>query len=237
MSDERDPEVAEALKLCQQDAQLAAWFENHRAVQSALRARFRALPVPEGLREQILSEYKPRLTTSWWRRPAVLATAAIVVLVVSLGSIWYSLPRPARQEINFSAYRNRMVRTVVAAYRMDLETNDVARIRAYLAKKQAHGDYELPKKLAQTQTVGCGALTWQGKPVAMVCFRTGKPMAPGEKSDLFLFVIDRQDLSEPPPAAAPVFAKVSAMSTVTWTASNKVYLLAGFDAADLKQRL
>jgi hypothetical protein len=129
-----------------------------------------------------------------------------------------------------------MVRTAVRAYGMDLETNNVAQIRAYLSQHQAHPDYELPTKLEQTETVGCGALSWQGKPVAMVCFRTGKPLPAGTKSDLFLFVIDQKDLASPPQLDAPVFANVSTLVTASWRTGGKIYVLAGMNEADVKQR-
>jgi hypothetical protein len=236
-NDAQDPEVAEALALCQQDAALTKWLENHCAVQNAIHARFQAVPVPEGLRQQIVSEYKSRVLTVWWRRPAVLATAAAVMLAIAAGSLWLNLPRPQVQDVSFAAYRNRMVREAVRNYGMDLETNDVAQIRTFLAQHQAPADYALPKGFDQTPTVGCGALSWQGKPVAMVCFRTGKPLSPGAKSDLFLFVIDQKDLVDPPQPTAPLFAGVNTLATATWSAGGKVYLLAGFDESELKQRL
>ena len=220
-ADGQDPEVAEALARCQQDAELKQWLENHCAAQSAIRDRLRAIAVPDGLRQQILSEYKSHAAATWWRRPAVVATAAVAILLISVTSLWLNIPRTPEQDISFAAYRNRMVRTVDRAYGMDLETNDIAQIRAYLAQHQSP-DYVLPKNLEQSQTVGCGALSWQGKPVSMVCFRTGKPLSPGAKSDLFLFVIDQKDVLSPPEAGDPVFANVSTMFTATWKADGKV---------------
>jgi hypothetical protein len=139
--------------------------------------------------------------------------------------------------VSFAAYRSRVVRTAVRAYGMDLETNDVAQIRAYLAQHQAHADYMLPKNLDETSSVGCGVLNWQGKPVTMVCFRTGKPLAPGAKSDLFLFVIDQQDVADPPRTNTPAFATVSTLVTASWSEGGKVYVLAAPDETELKHRL
>ena len=167
----------------------------------------------------------------------MLAPVAAVVLLIAITSIWYNIPRQPSQDVSFATYRNRMVRNLDRTYGMDFVTNDVAQIRAYLAQHQAPADYVLPTNLAQTPQVGCGTLSWQGKPVAMVCFRTGNPLPLGATSDLFLFVIDQKDLLNPPPTDTPVFANVGTMTTVTWRADGKVYLLAGPDAAELKQRL
>lgn len=236
-NDAQDPEVAMAIAWCRQDTELNRWFENHCAVQSALRNQFRAIPAPEGLQQQIVSEYKAPVLIAPWRRPGVLASTAMLALLIAVTSIWFSIPRIPNQDVSFAAYRNRMVRTVVRAYGMDLETNDATQIRAFLAQHQSPADYVLPKNLEQTEVVGCGALSWQGKPVAMVCFRTGKPLAPGAKSDLFLFVIDQKDVLNPPQAAAPVFAPASTLVTATWQEGGKIYVLAGTDESDLKQRL
>ena len=236
-NDALDAEIAEALAMCREDAELAKWFELHCALQNAIHARLKAMAVPEGLRQQIIAEFKPLGLAVWWRRPEALATAAVMMLLIAVGLIWLNLSGRSEQDVSFAAYRNRMVRTAVRAYGMDLETNDAGRIRAYLAGHQAHSDYVLPKRLEQLPAVGCGALSWQGKPVAMVCFRTGKPLAPGMKSDLFLFVIDQKDLAYRPATSMTEFAAVSNLATASWTAGGKVYLLAAFDESELKRQL
>jgi hypothetical protein len=129
------------------------------------------------------------------------------------------------------------VRTALRTYGMDLETNDVAQIRTYLAQHQAPADYVLPKKMEPTPSVGCGVLRWQDQPVAMVCFRTGKPLAPGAKSDLFLFVIDRKSLPNLRATKVPEFASVNKLVTASWIEGDRVYLLAGFDEESLRRRL
>lgn len=235
--DARDPEVAAAIAFCGQDAELSKWLEQHCALQISIRDQFRAVAIPDGLKQQIISEHRSLASVPRWRRPAVLTTVGITALLIAVTALWFNLPRTSDQDVSFAAYRNRMVRTAVRIYGMDLETNNVAQIRAYLAQRQAPADYVLPRNLEPAETVGCGALSWQGKPVAMVCFRTGKPLAPGSKSDLFLFVIDQKDLASPPQLDAPVFANVSTLATASWSAGGKVYVLAATDESDLRQRL
>ena len=58
----------------------------------------------------------------------------------------------------------------------------------------------------------------------MICFRTGKPLPPGEQSDLWLFVIDRAAVKDVP-TDSPRFSKISRLNTVAWTQGDKLYLL------------
>lgn len=235
--DTPEPDLAEALTLCRADAELARWFDSHCALQNAIHARFENVPVPAGLKEQILSEYQPRREYTWWRRPALQAVAAGIMLAVAVASLWVNLPRQPREDTSFTAYRSRMVRTAARAYGMDLETNDASRIRAFLAQHQTPADYVLPPKLDPAASVGCTVLSWQGRPVTMLCYRTGKPLAPGFKSDLYLFVIEQQDVANPPNTNTPGFAAVGTFATASWSQGGKVYVLAAPDQSDLNARL
>lgn len=229
--------MAAALALCRQDRELAHWFENHCAVQNAIHVRFNQVPVPEGLKEQILSEYKPQMGVTWWRQPVVLAATAMFLALVVAGSLWLAIPHQSKEEVSFASYRSRMVRTALRTYGMDLETNDLVQIRTYLAQHQAPAGYVLPKNLASVPSVGCGVLKWQDQPVAMVCFQTGQPAVPGIKSDLFLFVIDRKSVPDPTVDNAPEFLSVNKLVTASWKDDENVYVLAGFDEATLRRQL
>lgn len=239
VDDAQDPEVVAALAVVRAHPELERWFAEHCARQEALRAKFRGLAVPDGLHQQILSELRSSIPIPWWRRRAVVGALACVVIGIALASLWQTMKPVGGEDLSFNGYRQRMVRTTLRAYGMDLETNDVAQVRAFLAANRAPADFELPVALAQTPTVGCGVLSWQGKPVTMVCFRTGRPLAPGSKSDLFLFVIEHKDLRGDAGLGEPAkqFAKVSEMVTASWQTGEKVYVLAAFSEADLKQRL
>lgn len=238
--DAQSAEFAGALALCREDKELAAWYEEYRAGQEVLRSRFQKIPMPDGLKEQILSEHKSQKIVRLTSRPVPLyAAAACVALMCVLAALWFTRQPVSKEDITFNGYRNRMVRMATRAYVMDVETSDAVRIRSYLAGKKSPSDYVLPKALEQARQVGCGALSWQGKPVSMVCFQTGKPLAQGEKSDLFLFVIERASVADSPSQQeAPEFVKVSTLNTVTWTKDDKIYVLASpVDESFLKELL
>jgi hypothetical protein len=228
-ADAADPELADALQLTREDPELRRWFEQHRAFQRAMRARFRQIEVPAHLRTSILAQARvpqpivmpPRV---WWRNPAWLVAAA-VVLLAGLAGLWLK-PGPSAQ---FANYQARMVSGALREYQMDIRTNVMSLVRQDLAARGAPADYVVPKGLERLRLTGGGRLTWRSSPVAMVCFDRG------DKQMLYLFVLNRSAVKDPPPAN-PRVAKVNEYLTVSWTQGDKTYLLAGPEEADFLQK-
>ena len=238
-NDAEDLEMAAALALCRADGELAQWFEKHCATQTAVRAKLQDPKPPEGLLQQIVSEQRARVLSRQTARRRLAMAVACAAIFVSGWFIWKATFPVPREDLTFEGYRNRMARTALRAYGMDVETNDLAIIQAHLAANQAPVDYLLPEALRQTPAVGCGVLRWQNKPVTMLCYRTGQPLPPGMKSDLILFVAQQADVKGSVDLAETTFKfhKVSEWFTASWTAGDKVYLLAAFDEAELRKRL
>jgi uncharacterized membrane protein YbaN (DUF454 family) len=216
-ADARDPEVAAALAQAARDPELQRWFDQHREFQGTLRQKFDALPVPEDLKDAILAGRKIVRPAFWWQQPAWLAAAAAIAIMIGLGALWL---RPKQAE-RFSFYRARMVRVVLHEYQMDIVTNDLRRVRQYLAVKGAPADFPVPKSLAQLNITGGGRIPWRRDAASMVCFERA------DKQMLFLFVIDRGVINGEP--EAPKATKIGALQTVSWTHGANSYVLAGPD--------
>jgi len=224
-----NPEMLEALDLARRDPELGRWFEQHRGFQKAMSARFRQIEVPAHLRTSILAQAQVqgpiiRPPQFWWRKPLWLVAAVIVVLA-GLAGLWLK-PRPADQ---FANYRTRMVSGALREYQMDIKTNAMQVVRQDLAARGAPADYKVPPGLERLRLTGGGRLTWRSNPVAMVCFDRG------DKQMLFLFVMKRSALKDPPPAT-PRLAKVNELLTASWTQGDDTYLLAGPEEADFLQK-
>ena len=74
-----DPQMAEALELARQDPELGRWFEQHRAFQKAMRAKFQQIEVPAHLKASLLirGAVAPKnLPPQSWRRSPIWLTAA-----------------------------------------------------------------------------------------------------------------------------------------------------------------
>jgi hypothetical protein len=221
-ADADDPEIAAALAWAKQDPELTRWLVEHCARQEALRAGFRKITAPAGLKEQIISEQAAKGIIGLRRRRMILTAAAVVVMLVILTPLWLQY---RGKENAYTTYRNRMARVALRGYGMDFVTTNPAAARAFLAQKLAPADFILPAPLEQTAVSGCAIQAWQGAKVSMICFRTGRPLPPGQPSDLWLFVVDRAAVKNAPPAGERRFVQVSRLQTVTWTQGDKLYVL------------
>jgi len=227
--DAEDATFGEALQLCERDPELKRWFENHCAVYRSLRRRFKDMPVPEGLKEQILAERKVH-TTPTWRRPALVAVLGLVLVAALLSlSLFRSAPQPG-----LPVFADQMVGTALRGYGMELITNNPAAVRAFLQERQAPSDYTLPASLEKTAVIGCATLPWGKSRVSMICYKSDRRHA-GENNDLWLFVADRASVPGAP-ATEPTLAKVNRAMTATWSSGGKLYLLvADGDEAFIRQ--
>lgn len=219
-----DSEANAALELVRQDADLSRWFARHCARQDQIRESLLRVKPPAALLEQILSE-RPAPAPAGRKMPALI-TAAFLLLMLGGAGFWLTQRTGTNDELSYTNYRSRMVRKALRIYGMDLETNSPTVIRAYLAEHGARADYQLPPRLAAAASAGCGVLKWQGHPVTMVCFKSGRPLKPTEKADLFLFVINRQAASDIPASGEPQWQQVNKLMTASWSAGDNVYLLA-----------
>ena len=233
-ADAQDPAFAEALQLCERDAELKRWFDEHCALYAALRAKFRQVPVPEGLQQQVLAERKVH-TAPGWRRPSVLiAAGAAVAALAALLLLW----PPSRGEPGFAVYRDRMTVISLCDYAMDLATNDPAQVRAYLAQNGAPADYVVPEALQKATLIGCAVQSWQNANVSMICFRSGKTLPPGQTTDLWFLVIDQAKVRAGPTQVVPLVTPVNRATTASWSEGGRTYLLvADGDEAFLRKFL
>jgi hypothetical protein len=235
--DPDDDRVQEALELAARDPDLAAWFEQHCAMQKAIRACFQQIEVPEGLKEQILSERKAHFAKATRRRAAITVASILVIAAAIFVIIRPNFSGPGSDD-TFASFRARMAGDVQRLYpAMDLETNRLDVIRDYLAQNQGHAQVAVPPALYGVAPTGCAILNWHGKRVSMICFNSGKNSS-ASSPDLFLFVIQKSQIEAPPGAGAAEFNQIKGMATASWSSGDKVYLLGGIgDEAFLKKFL
>lgn len=225
--DPQDSELYQAVDLARNDPGLSEWLENQQAVNEAITGKFRDLEVPESLAARIVEEHRKTVPLPGRRRYSGLAIAAVIAILLTL-VFTQMQPSPNR---DFDSFRDRMARTVIREYRMDLNSNDLGEIRRFLTGNQGHPDFQVHQGLESAAPIGAGKLSWNGEPVSMVCFEKAADEL------LFLFVMDQAEVSGAP-GSNPVFQPVSHLSTASWSSSGKIYVLASqTDEAELKRMI
>jgi hypothetical protein len=222
-ADAQDPLVSEALALAQRDPELARWLEMHCARQFVLREKFSQISVPAGLKEQIISEHAASRRTAPHVRQLVLAAALVIVMGFTFMAVWLS-HRPAPED-TLPVFQSQMAGVALRGYAMDFLSDDAGKIQDYLKSKNAPAGYVLPAPLALAARSGCAVEGWRDEKVSMICFRTGRPLAPGVASDLWLFVVDQKSVKDVPGGSSPQIVTINRLVTATWTRDGKLYFL------------
>ncbi|HEU0008430.1 MAG TPA: hypothetical protein VFT34_01295 [Verrucomicrobiae bacterium] len=214
--DDTDPRVAEALRLADQDPELAGELERQRALDATMIAGMSSISVPADLKQSILAGrkiVKPHFWQDW--RTATAAAAAIAVLVA--GAIYF-INQSTR---GFAAFRRQLVvETWAGDPHLDLETDDLSKVRAWLAGQGAATNFTLPAALAGARVHGARVFEYDGHMISQVCLAEGP-------RHLHLYVLDRPPFSDLPPVGAPDFEKCGGWKTASWRQGNTTYVLTG----------
>ncbi len=216
------PEVAEALRLAETDPALARWLAETRAFDAATAARLRAVSPPADLRDAILTGRRfshassPRM---FWRRPAVLAWAAMLALLLGLTAVWLRPPATGS-----AAFRRDVASFLSEKWQHDFDFSEAQfpKISEWLARQPGSIRLEAPGGLAGSSTYGCKIFDWQGHRATLVCF-----LAKDEGGVIHIVSVDRAALPAGDlavPASAPQFARAGEWNTALWTQGGRQYV-------------
>lgn len=209
-----DERFAQAKELAAKDLELARWWVEDQEIDDAIATQLASVPVPEDLKARITSRAKsPAMPQSRWRRPALLAAAAILMLAVLFG-LW---KRPFKPPASLADYRAEMVRFFSVWQPLDLETNNLNDINEFLAKSGAPSEFDIPQPLRDLEPIGCTKLRFRGEDVAVICFKRGNGKV------AHLFVINRKAIQGVGPS--PNFANQGNWATAAWVKGDCDYLL------------
>jgi hypothetical protein len=223
-ADADDPQIAEALALAKKDESLSRWLEQHLAEQNILRETFRQVAAPDGLKEMIIYE-QVKITPLWRREIQLFPLAAAIMISALLALFWFVNHREHRgKDDTLAVFQNQMAGVALRGYAMDLATNDLSQIRAYLAQNHSPSDFSLPESLKRTVLAGCAVEGWQDVKVSMICFRSNHA-APNAASDIWLFVVNRSSIKNLAAESIPHFSRVNRLAVATWVQDDKLYFL------------
>src|SRR5687767_6024633 len=149
-----EPRVRAALELARTDHELGEWYEQHRAWDATVRSKLNSIPVPHDLKSALLAGQKIVAGPAhWWtRRAALISAAALIAFLITLVVLIVNRPQPRGG--TFADFRSEIISVVLREYRMDLETNDMRRIREFLSSRGAPADYTVPGGLQKLKLAG-----------------------------------------------------------------------------------
>lgn len=215
-SPRKTDEEETAAKLAESESDLRDLQKRQEEFNARVRHELAGIPVPSGLRDQILAR-KKIVRIPCWRQPRFALAIAAAFIFLAVGTFYWARPR---EDKTFAGFRSRMVGFAVREYRMDKFTTNMVELRDFLATGGRPADFPLPQELAKVPLKGGARLSWQGQPVSMVCFDWDK------KETLYMFVIDAP-AAAPPETAAAQLKPLKRLNTATWTAGGKTFVLAG----------
>lgn len=222
-ADETDPDFAEALQYAQTNPELRQWLSDQQEFHAMVRRQMQAIEPPRDLKDRILAGMPPEpKVVALWQRKEFMALAASILVILGASLFWAS---PTTEELNFAGWRSRMVSFALRTYQMDILTSDAQAVRSHLAKSGAPADFEVTPALAKLPVKGGGRLSWQNRPVSMICFSL-----PNNET-LYMFVMDETSLPGAKPTQ-PTIETDKRLATAAWSANGKVYLMAA--ATDAK---
>jgi len=215
-ADAGDPAIQEALQQVQRDPALGEWFARQQAFDTAVGAKLKEVAPPAGLREAILAGGRvtapDRSQARWWRSSAVLAAAAGLAVMFSVGVALWPKPAVASPLDQFALADARQSEThgghgegMVSLHR--LLANPATRLGQPLAL-----DFDALSK------GGCRTVKFQGREVLEVCF---------ERNGVWFhcYVARRADFPALAAGARPVLSEQDDATLATWADAAHVFVV------------
>ena len=216
--DRNDPQIAEALRLMQQNPELARWFDEEQAFDRAMTTQLASLPAPLGLKTRILAQNNPAPATSPWSRWIIglAGAAALLFLLAQIADTWRRGSSPAGL---VPQYASEMVSFIKVKPSLEMMSGNLGKIDDWLQEQDAAPN-QVPPRLAVLDPVGCRILSFRGHKVTLICFRRGDGRL------AHLFVVDRAAFSDLQAGTAPIFKGEGEWMTAIWLENDRVYMLA-----------
>lgn len=231
-SDDSDPEIAATLAAAQADPQLSEWAAKESEVDGRLSAALRSVQPPHGLRDRILtgarvSRKETGSRRGWFEQKVFgifqrgeIAAVAAVVALLAIAVVFNrvsDVPDERPWQVFATAKAAEFESGITPLEREDtlFETTAI-----WMREKACPAPHTLPEGLQGLGLFGCSTMTWNGKPVGIVCFKLDA------KREVHLVSINVRDIPETL-SEKPVWTEVSGYTTAQWRENDTAYMLMG----------
>lgn len=217
VDDPADPLFADAFSLLATEPELAAWFEKEKSFDRDMREALREIRPPADLREALLGENKVIRPFSFRPYAPLLAVAAILVALVTVGVLLR--PPSVTDDDNALTALVRKIPELTVAHSHSMESGgNFAPIRSWLAEHGGISDMTIPEGLKNAVGIACEVTEIEGRKVTILCFDRK------DHQPVHLYVMQASPSS---PEQGPSFFEVDGVAVATWRDKDLVYFLAG----------
>jgi hypothetical protein len=216
--DRDDPQIAEALRMAEENPELARWWEEEQAFDRAIAGHLEGISPPLGLKTRILAQgSRSAPAISSWSRWIIgfAGAAALLFLLVQIADMWRNRSSTAELVPQFAS---EMVSFIKVKPSLEMTSGNLGTIETWLQAQRAAPE-QVPSRLATLEPVGCRILSFRGQKVTLICFRR----ADGRLAHYF--VVDRAAFPNLQSGTPPLFRREGDWMTATWLEGNHVYML------------
>lgn len=226
--DADDPQFREALETVSKDATLQAWFSAEQELDELIADKVQSFPIAPNLKEQVLAARAIKETNPWSRHPGVILKIAAVFCVIAGVCFFGAL---THRSLAVNEFKSFVADAAATLDHLDLQTNNVAAARNWLAVHHAPDEFILPARLNGKPSLGCRVFKWHDKPVSLVCFEIEN------RKVAHMFVMDRSGFDNRLPNGQVSFETIRGITTASWNDERRIYVVATRDGESELKRL
>lgn len=217
-----DPLFSEALAEAARDPALGDWLAREHALDASVACQLDTIQPPAGLRDAILVGARAsRLPRRWWRRPAWLAAAASLAVMLAVSGTLLRRGHPDTPAVTLAEFGLDQLAFVRHSHPRG---EGVASLEAMLSTRTEPLCRGLGLDCAELARRGCRELDFGGQRVYEVCFRRN-----GLWYHLYVSTRNTESIT---PGAAPQIVERNGLTAALWAEGSTVFALATTAGAD-----
>lgn len=232
-SDPDNPDLADALRLAEQEPELAAWLETEYAFDEAFSAKLQEIKPPDDLKARLhaLAPEDERLGESpattddkvislpkraWWQRGGILSAAATIVILFAFGTLLLD-PTEVDASEGLPHYYDHVTNHRHSGPELHKALEDMEVIRQELAQKEHPVPGILPDKIDELLEIGYGHFEYKGFPVSVIHMSNGHIY--------HLYLIDRSAFDADDNISKPQVLASNKLALMAWMDNDHLYVL------------
>jgi hypothetical protein len=219
--DANDPVFVDALAEAENDPKLKAWLENEAAFDRAMSAKLLEIQPPPGLRDAILAGSRvSQRAKVWWRKPAWLALAASIAIILTI-ALQFRSPGPSARD--FAEYAMHDLATAHESY--NGHRPDLTEFQALVSDTSRPLPGNVKIDADALRRLGCRTMTFAGHEVFEICFQRGGRW-------YHLYATRAEDFSHDAIDPKSLLVSNGHFTATAWKDASFIYAVATYDGAD-----